>query len=241
MIRVITFDLWQTLISENPGDEEKRRSIRFERMLALLKGLGSESTLEALQQGYHACGEWLKEVWKQDRDVSTRDQVQFVIDQLDAGLRLTRPEWARLEEAYVSPIRDLPPVVLPGARETLTSLTAAGYRLGLICNTGRTPGQVLRPLLGRLGLEHAFQAMAFSDELGIRKPDPVIFCRVMKQLKANPGEAVHVGDIAETDVAGAKRAGMMALHLVRNGSGGSLEADGIIEGVGEVPEWVKGR
>ena len=140
MIRAVTFDLWQTLITEKPEEEERRRILRYERMLALLNELGKPSTLGALEEAYRACGEWLHEVWKENKDVSTRDQVDFVLRRLDKDLRLSKTDWERLEEAYVSPIRDIPPVALPGTREALRTLSLAGVCLGLICNTGRTPG-----------------------------------------------------------------------------------------------------
>lgn len=241
MIKAITFDLWQTLISEKPEEEEMRRGIRFSRMLAVLNGAGYHPALDSLKAAYRASGEWLKEVWKQDRDVSTHEQVEFIVRHLNLGIILKPQESERLEEAFMSPIQDIPPVVLPGAWEAVQGLADSGYPLGLICNTGRTPGQALRPLLEGMGLGRNFQTLAFSDELKIRKPDPTIFRMVLKQMKVNPEEAVHVGDIAETDVAGAKRAGMLALHLVRDGSAGSPEADGCIQSVAEVPEWVQGR
>ena len=241
MIRAVTFDLWQTLITEKPEEEERRRILRYERMLALLNELGKPSTLGALEEAYRACGEWLHEVWKENKDVSTRDQVDFVLRRLDKDPRLSQTDWERLEEAYVSPIRDIPPVALPGAREALRTLSLAGVCLGLICNTGRTPGRVLRPLLEGMGLRAYFNAMAFSDELRVRKPDERIFMKVLTDLQTRPEQAVHVGDIAETDVAGAKRAGLLALHLVRDGSKPSPEADGVLRSAAEVPDWIANR
>jgi putative hydrolase of the HAD superfamily len=241
MIRAITFDLWQTLISEKPEEEEKRRSIRFTRMLAVLNGSGYHATLESLKAAYKASGEWLREVWAEDKDVSTREQVNYIASHLDGKLNLTDPEWGQLVKAYLSPIADIPPVVFPDAIEALQALEDSGYPLGLVCNTGRTPGKALRPILDKMGLGRAFHAMDFSDELKIRKPDPAIFHNVLEKLEVSPGEAVHVGDLAETDVAGAKRTGMLALHLVRDGSAGSPEADGRIQSLAEVTEWVKGR
>jgi len=65
--------------------------------------------------------------------------------------------------------------------------------------------------------------------------------KVLADLQTSPEQAVHVGDIAETDVAGAKRAGLLALHLVRDGSKPSPEADGVLRSAAEVPDWIANR
>lgn len=139
MIRAVTFDLWQTLITEKPEEEENRRALRFQRLGEELRALGFDPALEALQEAYQACGLWLQEIWTEDRDVPTREHMAFLLRALGLDPRTVRePDWEHLEEAYTSPIRAIPPVVLPGAAETLHLLSSKGLWLGLVCNTGRT-------------------------------------------------------------------------------------------------------
>jgi putative hydrolase of the HAD superfamily len=56
-----------------------------------------------------------------------------------------------------------------------------------------------------------FDSLIFSDEVGSRKPDRVIFERAATALGTEVSKIVHIGDDPEADVWGAKRAGMKAV------------------------------
>jgi putative hydrolase of the HAD superfamily len=47
----------------------------------------------------------------------------------------------------------------------------------------------------------------FSNEFGWSKPDPRIFQHTLEKLDTPPEHALHVGDLEELDVEGARRAG----------------------------------
>jgi putative hydrolase of the HAD superfamily len=55
--------------------------------------------------------------------------------------------------------------------------------------------------------------MLFSDEVGVRKPDPRIFRIAAEKLGVAPNEIIHVGDNLKSDVWGAKNAGFTAVYL----------------------------
>ena len=118
-----------------------------------------------------------------------------------------------LDDAYRLPVLFSLPVANGGAAEVLGELTRRGIRLGLICNTGRTPGSMLRQVLDRLGLSVHLRVLTFSDEVGLRKPHREIFSRTLAALDVSPEEAAHVGDDVTTDVAGARGIGMRPIHL----------------------------
>ena len=131
-----------------------------------------------------------------------------------------------LDDAYCLPILSALPTVNEGAREILKSLEHRGLHLALICNTGRTPGKMLRLVLDRLALAPFLRVLTFSDEVGLRKPHPEIFWRTLSALGVAPEFAAHVGDDVTTDVAGARGVGMRAVHLqpatsVSQGSNGT--------------------
>ena len=102
---------------------------------------------------------------------------------------------------------------VPGATEAVRALADRGVRLGIVCDVGLTPSRVLRAELDRLGLLDAFAAWAFSDEVGVYKPDPRIFEHALAGLGVGARVAWHVGDRRDTDVAGARAAGMRAVRL----------------------------
>jgi putative hydrolase of the HAD superfamily len=116
-------------------------------------------------------------------------------------------------------------VVNNGAQGVLARLQDDGLSLGLICNTGRTSGRMLRLVLDRLGLAPFLAVLTFSDEVGLRKPHPEIFRRTLSALGVAPGEAAHVGDDVRTDIAGACGVGMRAIHL-RHAMSATQDSDG---------------
>ena len=102
---------------------------------------------------------------------------------------------------------------LDGARETLARLRERGTRLALICDTGFTPGRVVRELLDRHGLLEPLEVLAFSNEVGVPKPHPQMFRAALEGLDVEAPGAVHVGDLRQTDVAGAVAAGMASVRI----------------------------
>jgi FMN phosphatase YigB (HAD superfamily) len=108
----------------------------------------------------------------------------------------------------------------------LDSIILARALIGLICNTGRTPGFGLRRFLDRAGIAKCFDIMLFSDEIGIRKPNPEIFLKAAETMSVKPCEIVHVGDNLKSDVYGAKNAGFKAIHVsTETGRGKIAESD----------------
>jgi putative hydrolase of the HAD superfamily len=102
---------------------------------------------------------------------------------------------------------------IAGARELLASLRTAGIRTALVCDTGFTPGRVVRSLLARLGMLEHLEAAIFSDEIGVPKPHPRAFASALSALGTVAEGAVHVGDLRRSDVAGAQAAGMTSVRF----------------------------
>jgi len=73
-----------------------------------------------------------------------------------------------------------------------------------------------RGVLEREGIIDLFETIVVSDEIGWRKPLPVIFETALNRLGVSPAEAVHVGDRADADVAGAHGCGMHAIWINRD-------------------------
>jgi putative hydrolase of the HAD superfamily len=100
------------------------------------------------------------------------------------------------------------------AGDLLSWLAGIGLPLALITN-GASDTQ--RQALRSLGIEQQFGAIVISGEVGMAKPDPVVFAIAMDALGVRPEHVWHVGDSPTTDVAGAKAAGLTAVWLNRDG------------------------
>jgi putative hydrolase of the HAD superfamily len=103
--------------------------------------------------------------------------------------------------------------VNPDAQKVLQWLRDHKKRIGLICNTGLTPGFGLRKFLANVGIADYFDLMLFSDEVGVRKPNPQIFQIATQKLQLKPYNIAHVGDNLKSDVWGAKNVGFKAILL----------------------------
>ena len=216
MLRAVTFDLWQTLILDTPEGLRRARADRVGGFQQVLSSHGISVEVAAVDRAYDSAGARLEEVfWSSRRDVGSRGQVRFMLESLgvDGAVPPEGPLMDALDEAYCLPILSAPPIPNVGALEVLRTLSSRGLVLGLICNTGRTPGKMLRLILERLALAPYLRVLTFSDEVGLRKPHPEIFHRTVSALGVAPAEAAHVGDDVTTDVAGAQGVGMRAIHL----------------------------
>jgi putative hydrolase of the HAD superfamily len=97
--------------------------------------------------------------------------------------------------------------VHPGAPEALDALRNAGLRLALASNSE----PLLRAKMAELDLADRFDHLAISGEVGVEKPDPSFFLGALDAIGVAPDRAVHVGDLYEVDVVGARRAGLEAI------------------------------
>jgi putative hydrolase of the HAD superfamily len=122
-------------------------------------------------------------------------------------------------------------LLFPDAAQTLAALRASGLKLGLITN-GSVRMQSRK--LECLALSSAFETILISDAEGISKPDTEIFYRASERLHVDPVRAVFVGDHPEVDVAGARAAGMFAIWRRDPAVSRVVEADAIIEEVGDL-------
>jgi HAD superfamily hydrolase (TIGR01549 family) len=94
--------------------------------------------------------------------------------------------------------------VLPGVREALARLRAHGIALAVVANWDFS----LHAHLREHRLAGWFDTVIVSGELGARKPDPAPFAAALAQLGVGADRAVHIGDHAPHDEAGARAAGM---------------------------------
>ena len=122
-------------------------------------------------------------------------------------------------------------LLFPDAAQTLLSLRASGLKLGLITN-GSVRMQTRK--LECLALSPMFDTILISDAEGIYKPDREIFHRALERLNAKAVRAVFVGDHPEVDVAGARAAGMQAVWRRDTRVSRVVEADAVIEELGDL-------
>lgn len=209
MIKAITFDFWQTLYQGQKIDyDERLRRLKFN----VEQGNGITFTMEQFQAAvYVARDEWSR-AWEEDhRTLNAAEWLAVLLDELKTTLPSDHLQRVRsdIEESIV---RDAPTLV-DGAPELLEELSSR-YRLGIISDTGLTPGRMLRRIMETDEITGYFAHLTFSDELGTSKPHPDNFLTTLQALGAKPEEAVHIGDLLRTDVSGAQNVGMRGVQYV---------------------------
>ncbi len=207
MIQAITFDLWNTLFTNKSYSEqriqqffhflqEKKIFILFDQIKNAFdaKFHFSEVTFEEIE--FH-------HIYTEERILSVLEEVNVKITQSDVDL-LTRE--------FESEMLQDPPPLKKGVKKTLQEL-APDYQIGLISNTGVTPGRVLNKVLDEYGILQFFEATIYSDETGLFKPHPKMFEIPLDKFNCRPQNAIHIGDLLETDIKGAKDFKMNTIWL----------------------------
>ena len=96
---------------------------------------------------------------------------------------------------------------LPGARTFLDRLRMRG-KVFLITN-GTPAAQYGR--LKSVGLEHFFDGVFISDEIGYAKPDEQFFTYVLNRLQVSKCACIVIGDSLTSDMKGANNAGISSI------------------------------
>jgi HAD superfamily hydrolase (TIGR01509 family) len=102
----------------------------------------------------------------------------------------------------------------PGMAELLADAAARGLPVAVVSNT--LFGATHREFLDRAGLAGRFVAQFYSDEEGIRKPNPELARRAVAAVGVPAAECWFVGDTLSRDVLVARRAGIGAAILMRS-------------------------
>jgi putative hydrolase of the HAD superfamily len=234
MLRAIAFDLWETLITNTSDVSRLQKDLRLSRMAEVLS-VAAEHVDDAHRGSWERCQELY---WSEDRDIPCRRQVEHFLELLELDPASFEEETlAKLEHAYATAAVEILPKIVAGAPELLAELKSRGLRVGLISNTGRTPGYALREILARLGLADSIDVMVFSNEHGYCKPLPSIFEELRRGLDVAYDEMMFVGDNLYVDVHGAQRCGMRGVHFTPSVRGDAI-APAVDHGLEITPDAV---
>ncbi len=104
--------------------------------------------------------------------------------------------------------------ILASAQALLASLRSRGIKTGVVANAWPDPGRVLRADAEAFGLAPLLDTMVFSDDVGVRKPDPEIFLAACRALEVEPFDTIYIGDRLDTDVQGPANLGMTTIQAL---------------------------
>lgn len=98
-----------------------------------------------------------------------------------------------------------------GVKDILADIQADGYQMGLISNASDTAN--VDRLIEKAGVRGFFDPILVSAAVGVRKPAPLIFQRLLHDWNLPAEATVMVGDTLAADIVGARRLGMGTIWL----------------------------
>jgi putative hydrolase of the HAD superfamily len=175
---------------------------------AAAAGVALEAT--AAGEAVRAAFERHLALWMDGDGSGAGEIARWALEAVGVGDAATRaPELARrFEDAALAGEVD----PLPGAGDALERLRSRGVRVALICDTGMSPGRVVRELLRRAACSTRWRYRSSRTRSG-SKPHPRMFERALAPLRVAPANAVHVGDLRRTDIHGGRAFGMGTVRI----------------------------
>jgi HAD superfamily hydrolase (TIGR01509 family) len=209
MLKAITFDLWNTLIS-NVNHNFKRINVleRILRNLGIFDGIAKESFN---RMNNHAWKLWETSPFT---FFPVDKRLEYIEENYNITFDLKQKKF--LINYFEECILEDPPCLHKGVEETLNELKRNGFNIGLISDTGYSPGRIMRKVMNSLGILDYFYVTTFSDEIGYNKPHPSMFQQTLDKLGVHPSQTMHVGDLLRTDIAGANKHGIISTLVNRN-------------------------
>ncbi len=217
-VRGITFDFWRTLFRDAHSAE--RQQLRA-KAFAEVSGRSEDEVGVALRSVNER---FYEHHMTHKRTLTPHDALRMVCEEL--VVKLSDGDEQRLVGVFATAIVEHSPVPIDGALDAVRQ-AAERVPVGVVSDSGLSPGSSLQVLLDRNGFTPYFKTIVFSDEVGVSKPQALMFETAAKGMGLEPRELLHIGDLEWTDVAGAKAIGARAALFAGDNARhlGETEAD----------------
>lgn len=219
-IRLVTFDLYDTLIELDPT--------RWVRLAGVLTAMGIDHDPEVLMatdliaEDYWTEINTVQAIRERDADVQDEIRIEYIHRWLcAAGIEADRVLATTVRHAYRAEyetrVRESIPGLIDGYRvfpdavPTMRRLRAAGISCAVISNADDD----VTEFCDRLQLAREVDLIVTSALVGYEKPDVRTFQAALEPLDVAGPDAVHIGDQPRSDVAGALASGMRAALIDR--------------------------
>jgi putative hydrolase of the HAD superfamily len=207
MIKVVTIDFWNTIVdSSNAG---KRKDFRNAALESAFSSIGKPFDSSVADKAFEIAHAAFERRWRDEHKTMGADELLGIIWET-MNVEVPSDIHESVVEAFKDSILVGVPQLVSGAEMVIPAL-AQRYKLSIISDTALSPGVLLKKVLAEHGLLEYFSHFVFSDEIGVSKPHINTFRSALDAFSVEAHEAVHIGDIERTDVAGAKNAGMRAI------------------------------
>jgi putative hydrolase of the HAD superfamily len=242
-VRAVVFDLGHTIWDIPPGEQPWGVAIEriYRRLVDARPGVETPSAGAIGRAIGLVASDW-ETSYSQGEEFSQPPSTYFISQALNGlDISVTDELIAELTEILFGSELAVR-TVEPETRLVLDRLQASGLRLGCLTNTLLLEKAIV-DLLDLLEMRQFFSSVVVSSEEGFRKPHPSLFQKALDELQVPPGESLFVGDSLKNDIAGAKRAGMLAVltrqYRRESLDGASPQPDAVIERLSELPAAIE--
>ncbi|URA10710.1 HAD family hydrolase [Thermospira aquatica] len=209
-IKAVVFDLYRTLIDDS-GVEVQRENYIKESLYSLLEKNLYPVKHKEVVAAYQEMKEVMEDFHKRQVAFGAFSQVKYLAEKLHVNDHVL---FHKMFDLYSMAVLHLSPKFMPHTLDALELLKDNGIKIGLISNTGITPGFALRLWLEERKVANLFHTMLFSDEVGVLKPNSLIFEIMAFCLGLAPESILFIGDTPTIDYEGALAAHFQA-HLFK--------------------------
>lgn len=193
MIKVIAFDLWETLATtkdKSSFGNSVKKEFNVNKTISEIRDIFEETIQTKFwETDYDANKEFCRNL-----EVAPTDKNVFKM----IALREKRKRDVKLFDE-----------VIP----LLKNLREKGYKTGLVSNTSLSDYQ---KVVNKLKILKYIDYPVFSFQVGVVKPDPVIYLELQRKAMVYNNEILMVGDNYEHDVVGPKKLGMNSIYFDKN-------------------------
>lgn len=237
-INTITIDFWNTLVIAG-SNGEARQEARVRAVRQLGEKYNASITEEQVQQARRYADEKFKHDWLEKHRTQTSEEL--IANMLEyLSLPTEEDELRHLVSVFQNSLDDGPPDIAAGVPEALEELYHIAP-LVIVSDTMFSPGKVLRNYLKKKKLFNYFRYFVFSDEIGVSKPHHRTFEKALAITGTPPHESVHIGDIEQTDITGARNMGMKTILYtgVSSSDEDQTTADFVCHNWHEIPNLIQ--
>ncbi len=203
MTEAVFFDWFNTLARFDPPREEMQSRV--------LSEFGTEVSPRKILPGVLAADSyWFEENAKlslRERSHEEREEINIHYQEIvlaEVGVSVSRELLLKIVGRVRELAKGMTFVLFDDVLAVLSALKKRKLVLGLLTNLARD----MTPICQKLGLEPYLDFVVTSEEVGVDKPDPLIFLTALERAGVSASEAVHVGDQYKSDVIGARGVGI---------------------------------
>lgn len=211
MIKAVTLDFWDTIFKMD--FEIDLNGLRIKKLEEILKKYNVALPQEDVIKIYREVHKEFDRRWIEDCvTLTTAEVLTMILEKIP--VKISDDDFNMLVDVFQNAILVNPPALMDGSKKAIEQM-AKKYKLGIISDTGFSPGKVLKKILEENGIINYFSVMIFSDEFGRSKPFEGNFKHAADVLGCSISEMAHIGDNERTDVFGAINSGAKGIFYTK--------------------------